>query len=498
MTDRQGGKGRGAEVLRPDPLDTLKPAPHKGLGLNVSINGMGGGVLPVGLSVPGYQYSLPFNRIEMDSALQLAPNGQGLAKEWQCKNAESLENALLENLREYLGVQRFRRDRYKAGLTMLMANLLQAYRLDAGLILPRHTWHKADDPRNPASISPRITNTWVDYLAELGLITLHVGRSNEYQGAASWAVADPQLIYQYEKARIVLHDKTQLVEIRGDAGTVLAHPKNRNKQARIKVLTKPVESYNRTWLKHQASLQGRYLIPWARRIFNHGRLDLGGRFYAPYQALPKADRAKIRIDGQVTVEHDYSALHFNLLYALEGLQFVGDPYALPGVDRGTSKQCGLRLLNSENLPGFKATVTRSGNKKIQQIHADYTARRENFERLRAVGLHAIEPTKPDCLEGIIDGVKPGTTGEGILQAYQERHQAVAHWFGVENIGLQLQFLDSEIMAAALLRLAGVPVLVIHDSIRCRRDDSKRVLDAMRDAYKEITGGFDIRIDSKAH
>ena len=50
------------------------------------------------------------------------------------------------------------------------------------------------------------------------------------------------------------------------------------------------------------------------------------------------------------------------------------------------------------------------------------------------------------------------------------------------------------MAQALTKLAGVPVLPVHDSIRCRRDDSKKVLAAMHSAYREVMG-FRITIET---
>ena len=61
-------------------------------------------------------------------------------------------------------------------------------------------------------------------------------------------------------------------------------------------------------------------------------MDYGGRFYGHYQNLPKTDRARILIDGTRTVEPDYKAIHFSILYALEGLQFVGDPYLVPNYE----------------------------------------------------------------------------------------------------------------------------------------------------------------------
>ena len=45
------------------------------------------------------------------------------------------------------------------------------------------------------------------------------------------------------------------------------------------------------------------------RVFNNGRWDHGGRFYGGgWQALPKAVRSRLLIDGETTVELDFKSL----------------------------------------------------------------------------------------------------------------------------------------------------------------------------------------------
>ena len=85
----------------------------------------------------------------------------------------------------------------------------------------------------------------------------------------------------------------------------------------------------------------------------------------------------------------------------------------------------------------------------------------------------------------------------LLQCYQNeraswvsRHISFlyfAHHFGVQNIGLKLQKLDSELMANALTKLDGMPCLPVHDSIRCRLSDMRMVTDAMIEAFRELHG-----------
>jgi len=467
---------------------TLKPLPHKGYSPNVSINGVGG---VVGV----YQYSLPLHRIELQEGYLLATNPSSLSHDWAVDKLNSLLDYLLSAFRLYLGAERFHAKRYREALSMLLANLLHAHRRAGQLIVPRHTWHIKDHGSNPGKFTTRLLNPLCDYLAAAGLITLVIGPDNEYQGVCSWAVADPQLIARISQARIILNPKKQLAVVRDGDGKTIRRPRSRKKNLQLKRLEKPVRLHNRTWTKNYATLDGQYLVPWLTRIFNVS-VDYGGRFYGDYQNLPSDDRKRIRINGQITVEHDYKSIHFNLLYGFEGLQFVGDPYQLEGFDRETGKQASLRLLNSDNLAAFKANVTRSGDINVQRTFAEYSINRGNYDRLRAIGLKADEPYKPKSLKGFIEGIKPGTKGDDLLEAIKQKHSAIAHWFGSPRIGLLLQRQDSDVMARALSQLARVPVLPVHDSIRCRRDDSKKVLDAMHSAYREITG-FGITVETKA-
>ncbi len=66
-----------------------------------------------------------------------------------------------------------------------------------------------------------------------------------------------------------------------------------------------------------------------RRIFYRGDWNLGGRFHGGWwQRVGEDWRRQIYINNEPTVEQDYSGLHINLLYGLEGVQPEGDPYHL--------------------------------------------------------------------------------------------------------------------------------------------------------------------------
>jgi hypothetical protein len=77
-----------------------------------------------------------------------------------------------------------------------------------------------------------------------------------------------------------------------------------------------------------------------RRIFARGSFKLGGRAYGWYQNIPKEWRKRITINGSATAELDFRAMHLSMLYnEANTLMPAGDPYAIPGWQRGRRQAC---------------------------------------------------------------------------------------------------------------------------------------------------------------
>lgn len=61
------------------------------------------------------------------------------------------------------------------------------------------------------------------------------------------------------------------------------------------------------------------------RVFNNSSFNDGGRFYgAQYQRLNSTERSRIMINGNPTMEIDYSSLHPNMLYHINNIDYHGD------------------------------------------------------------------------------------------------------------------------------------------------------------------------------
>lgn len=191
------------------------------------------------------------------------------------------------------------------------------------------------------------------------------------------------------------------------------------------------------------------------RIFNNSNFFHGGRWYCHFsQMLHSENRRYITIDGNPTVELDYSCLHIMMLYGVEGLTPPdGDLYNIPGIPpeyRKCLKKAVNIMINAS--PESKA---------IQSIHEN------NLEFREQTGLPYIKP------KIIIDAVK-------------EAHPLVSHHF-CTGCGVYLQRLDSLIAARILDTFAEQDIccLSIHDSFIVETKHKSQLEHLMKEYFFKI-------------
>lgn len=439
-------------------------------------------------------------QIDLDKALRCAPKPRPIKFKWTLTSTADaiLVDRVTDLLREKSQLQRFNYSKHRAVVNMVLANLIYAAKHSAQVLYSRRKESDKRQLRNPDNIDNRLVIRVMDFLAAENFIQNHVGASNEYQSIRSWCMATPKLMNIVDELRLSfgLSKKTPLIELRDAQKHEQAISNNRAIQLKAKARRKPVGAFNGFWLDHAASIptgaiQAAPIIPYLHRIFNLD-LDHGGRFYGDYQTLSKLNRARIQIDREPTIELDYSALHVNLLYAIEGVQFVGDGNNIEGLYRELAKSLIVRLLNSGNIGAFKSNVTRSGDPATKRAWQEW----QNLKlQKKWISSHVAEFRDPDFLEGFIEDVPDGLTGEQAFELICKTHHPIAHHFGSENIGLKLQFMDSQIMADCLQKSIekGLPVLPVHDSLICKESHEEQVKQIMLSCYSKATGGFKIQV-----
>ena len=166
------------------------------------------------------------------------------------------------------------------------------------------------------------------------------------------------------------------------------------------------------------------------RVFNASWLE-GGRWYGPWwQGLSSDVRAGLRIDGEPTVEVDFSACHLRLLSAAAGVtNLTADGrhhYAATDLHRDVAKLATNILLNSSNEAEALGALTRE-----VAIHHSH---------------RGLPPSGYIFAE--IKGAFPHLRNLWLTGA-----------------GLRLQSIDAEICARVQrsLRKQGIPCLSVHDS-----------------------------------
>ena len=230
------------------------------------------------------------------------------------------------------------------------------------------------------------------------------------------------------------------------------------------VIALAVDEFQLWWIRHQMARsdylsdlsQGSRMLSFQsvelRRVFARKSFKLGGRFYGGWwQSIPSRYRPHITINGQVTVELDFSTLHPLLMYAEFGVEPPeGDFYDL-GYD-GPDKARARKI--------FKQAF----NALVNDASGHYQTPKEDQ--------HLI-----------------GMTNAEIRQAIFAKHPLVKKIIG-KGKGLKYQCIDSKIAESVMLKLLSQDIicLPVHDSFIVIADYEPQLRQAMVEAFREIVGG----------
>ena len=203
-------------------------------------------------------------------------------------------------------------------------------------------------------------------------------------------------------------------------------------------------------------------------------LHHGGRLYTHtywgVQQLESGQRHYIRIDGEPTVELDFSGLSIRMLYAKIDRGFEGDPYTgvlddLPrlnsdekGVIRDFMKKLLQSILNSDE----KADAVGSGNLEIHD-----KCKKKDFKVVNILRRHRISVSQ-------------------LVDMFEELHHPIKDYF-YSQIGLELQYLDSRIALKVInhFNQRRIPVLPVHDSFVIQSRYADQLLNVMSKSYMSV-------------
>ncbi len=187
------------------------------------------------------------------------------------------------------------------------------------------------------------------------------------------------------------------------------------------------------------------------RVFNRGNFDNGGRFYGGWwQNIKKHARPNITIDGQYTIEADFSGFNPAVLLAEAGQPIPDDPYSLiVGVDAPKD----LRDHAKATLAAF--LNSKSGTTK--------------------------EPRT-------FDSTRWGMTAEDFRQKVLDAFPMVPAKLGTDR-GMKLQRLESDLAETIMLHFVrqGYAILPIHDAFIVQAPLERELVQVMKDTFKARLG-----------
>lgn len=193
------------------------------------------------------------------------------------------------------------------------------------------------------------------------------------------------------------------------------------------------------------------------RTFNNGSFDQGGRLYGAWWTnAPRSVRRTIRINGEETVECDYSGHAIRMLYHEQGMDYVEDPYFIE------------RLWTYSNENDLAEDHFREGVKTITQalINGDTDG---HPERARIEDF-TFKPFKRSDIRSMV----------------VEKHKAIKKAFG-SGAGIRLQRQDSDLALRIIANLKehGILALPVHDSFLVAQRYELELIKQMESCYIDI-------------
>ncbi|MCS4156923.1 hypothetical protein [Salinibacter ruber] len=214
-----------------------------------------------------------------------------------------------------------------------------------------------------------------------------------------------------------------------------------------------------------------------QRKFCRGSWDCGGRFYADVQNVPSDWRKHMRIGGEPVVELDYDNLHIAMLYAGEEKRLSGDAYDITSeLDLGAKMDEVIGLCEEEI--GFY----RQRQRKVVKRALNVLINAENYQS-------AYEALKHHGWTEEIGAPLANDVFKPLVGALRKKHEPISNYFH-SDAGIRLQRKDSDLAYEVMTQTGAIG---IHDGFVIEASRERELRDAMKRAFAEEYGGYDIGV-----
>jgi len=221
-----------------------------------------------------------------------------------------------------------------------------------------------------------------------------------------------------------------------------------------------------------------------RRVFSRGSFKHGGRLYSKYWTnIDKIFRKQITVNGNAVCELDYRALHPTILYVKAGANVpTTDPYKISGYTKDKDTRKFFKIL-------LNCMINGSSQEEVRQViqHSIY----KNINH--SDGTSSPKIKQPNWLKGTSK-----TDMYPVIDAVEKHHKPINKYF-FSDIGIELQYLDSEMAMRVLHHFMDNDLVLLpeHDSFIVERHNKNELRSTMVDAFKHVMGTKQvIQIDQK--
>lgn len=393
-----------------------------------------------------------------------------------------IKEALLPELLELEGRNRQRAMNRRMGLAFenaLIAIIANVAWLEADHTNKKIIYQRSQPQRRPQGadgpyVTSRALNRVADLLETAGYTKNVTGQRSMFAGdkaTASTIQPTEKLVSKIEElgvdVRSVAHPAAQAcVFKKGADGEYWELPVDHDTAH----LIEPVEAYNAFLRESDVRLPiigdgplqySEKPVAGVQRLF-HAELTHGRLYQSQWQNLDKEKRARILINGEETIEADFSGMTLRMIYHQAGMPFHGDPYAVPG------------LIDHVELLGMGMTP--------EQIRSDL---KQAINKMLNVETRTKAAQYGKDKLSILETVRPSV----VRNLTEEYHNPIVNHFYNPRLGAERTRIESDICLEIIdqLRQNGVLALPIHDSFVVARSMKALLLETMITVYREHLG-----------
>lgn len=331
----------------------------------------------------------------------------------------------------------------------------------------------------------------INRLHEQGYIEWYKGSESARRTTRIWPTS--KLIVQFEKAKIMtldlfIHNDRECIILSQDSNS-LGEEKKKSEGLSYKdddhiiAMREELAAYNKLLMKTHIDIgdlveprvihkdgsivQVDQLNKFVRRIFYRANWNLGGRFHGGWwQRLDSDYRSRIMINGEPTVELDYSGMHVSLIYGLSKELPPKDPYTVPLIDKNDSQD--------QQRKWIKSLVLQSLNAKSK--------------------VSAFKAFRSDQEAGSPEKKFKDHKLNTLIEAFIDKNPIVRPFIGKDK-GVELMALDGRITASIMKHFTdkNIPILTVHDSFIVPHQHSGALRAVMNTAVKQELEGFTINV-----